>query len=238
MLTWLKMLFSEVVASGWWLLSAISTLSTFFVPGWSGKPRIALATSTLVGFAFANFRVFQKQHAHISDLERALAVHEQRISQLRVIADGGSRYILVPRGGVAHADFIGMFLEFRLMIENFGRRNSTIDDYSIEIVELRQAFQGIRPVEGKNGIHGRHCQHGLQPADILSRTGTIKVNAESATPHGTLLFFIPGIGLDGFATAGLHMQGDQRKFGNLRCRLTLTDTTHSSVTQEFELHED
>jgi hypothetical protein len=77
----------------------------------------------------------------------------------------------------------------------------------------------------------------MLPARVLSRTGNIGIEAESATDHGVLVFFIPNLNFQQFTDAGLRMQSEERKFGTLHCRLTLTDTTESSVTQEFELQE-
>jgi hypothetical protein len=65
----------------------------------------------------------------------------------------------------------------------------------------------------------------------------IQIDAESAVGRGTLLFFIPGINMEEFVAAGLRMQGQELKFGPLTCRLTLTDTTQSSATCEFQLTE-
>jgi hypothetical protein len=122
------------------------------------------------------------------------------------------------------------------MIENAGPRNSTINNYRVEIVELDRIFPNLQPIE-IDGAQGRHCYAGIYTANLLSRHGNIQIDAESATGHGTLIFSIPGINMQQFVDAGLHMQGPQRQFGNLRCRLTLTDTTQSSATSEFELRE-
>jgi hypothetical protein len=124
------------------------------------------------------------------------------------------------------------------MIENTGRRNSIVNNYTVEIVNLNKAFTNLVPEEGRNGVQGRHCQHALPPGRVLSKSRIIKIDAENATEHGTLLFFLPGLSMDNLLNAGLIMQGEQRRFGTLQCRLTLIDTTESSVTAEFELHED
>lgn len=237
MKTWLKALLSETLFSAWWILSGLSTLSTFFVKGLSGKPRLVSGISTIVGFVWANFKVFQKEQGEIDRLRSVLSSHETRISQLRIVPDDRSRYILAPVGNVPHADFRGGYLEFHLMIENTGRRDSTVDNYEVEIIELGQRFPNVRPIEGKNAIQGRHCVHGMQPARILSTTGNIRIRAENATDHGTLLFFVPDINLKQFVNAGLQMQGEQKQFDPLRCRLTLTDTMKSSATCEFHLDE-
>jgi hypothetical protein len=233
--SWLKALLSETLSRVWLILSAFSTLVTFFLKGWSGKPLLVSATSTILGFAWANFKVFQKQQAEIARLGAALSAHEARVSQLRIAPDHGSRYILTPVGNVRHADFRGGHLEFHLMIENTGRRDSTVNNYQVEIVELQQTFRDLKPIEGENRVDGRHCLHAMHPAGILSNTGNIRIQAENATNHGTLLLFVPGINLEQFASAGFQMHGDERRFGPLRCRLTLTDMTQVSATCEFRL---
>jgi hypothetical protein len=238
MKNWLKALLSQTAFSAWWILSASSTLSTFFLKGWSGKPRLVSAISAILGFAWANFNVFQKQESRISALNEDLLLHQAKTSQLKITPDGGSRYILVPVGDTRKGDFNGIYLEFRLMIENVGRRNSTVSNFQVEIVELQKTCTNLRSNEGLHSVQGRHCQHGLLPAQILSKTGIVRVDAESTTDHGKLIFFVLGVTLESFVNAGLRMHGEERKFGTLRCRLTITDTTNSSATADFELHED
>lgn len=237
MRNWLEALWAETAFSAWWILSALSTLSTFFFPALSGKWRLVSAMSAAIGFAWANYRVFQKQEHRISVLSGSVASHEGRASQLRIKPDRASRYILIPVADHLHSDFNGGYFEFCLMVENVGRKNSTVDRYDVEIVELRSTFR-VTPDEGRTGLRGRHCQHGMQPNRILSKTGILRINAESTTDRGTLLFFIPGLSLDLFANSGLKMHGDQRRFDPLHCRLTLTDTTDSTATADFELSED
>lgn len=238
MRSWLKALLSETAFTAWWALSGLSTLSTFFFTSLAGKPRLVLTSVTLAGFAWANFRVFQKQEARISAIGLSLASQAQRKSELRVRPENGSRYILRPVNNVPKTDFKGAFFEFHLMVENMGLKNSTVDRYDVEILELRQMFRNLRSEEGRHGAQGRHHNQGLEPQRILSKTGITMVPAESATVRGTLLFFIPELDLNSFVNAGLKMSDPERKFGTLHCRLTLTDTTKSSTTEEFELHEE
>jgi hypothetical protein len=234
---WVGALLSQTATSIWWILSALSTLSTFFIPKLSGQWRAAFALSTGLGFAWANLRVYQRQQHELSATQQALLLAESHRSQLRITPNNGSRYILQPVNDSRHADFSGGFFEFHLMVENSGPRNSTIDRFQVDILELRRTFGNLPSIEGQNGARGRHSNQGLYAPSILSRNGIVQVNSESATGHGTLLFFIPEINLQNFVDAGLRMNGEQRMFGNLHCRLTLTDTTQSSTTHEFELHE-
>ena len=237
MKAWLRALFSQVIVSSWWLLSAASTLSTFFFHGWAGKVRPILAVSSIVGFAWANYRVFQKQQSEISALGKNTQLPQPRVSDLRITAHNGSRYILRPVQNVARGDFSGMFLELHLMIENQGRRDATVNHFQVEVVELNRQFTNLAPEERLNAIAGRHCVHGLNPQG-LSRTGLIRIEAENTTNCGTLIFDIPEVNLRTFAECDLRMDGPERKFPPLHCRLTLTDTTQTSATQTFELREE
>jgi cell division protein FtsB len=84
MKTWLEALFSETLSRVWLILSAFSTLVTFFMKGWSGKPLLVSATSMILGFAWANLKVFQKQQAEIARLEAAQRMDEEdRIHDLQ-----------------------------------------------------------------------------------------------------------------------------------------------------------
>jgi hypothetical protein len=94
---WLKALFSETPSRVWLMLSAFSTLATFFLKAWSNKPLLVSATSMILGFAWANFRVFQRRQAEIVCLSANLRLLQQRDQEDRicdqqelraVIADG------------------------------------------------------------------------------------------------------------------------------------------------------
>ena len=104
---------------------------------------------------------------------------ENSVFGMRQLRRGNSVYGEKPNLGACGT--LQDKVKFHLMIENTGRRNSTVNGYQVEIVELQQTFPNLRPVEGHNGIQGRHCQHGLQPASVLSTTGNIRIEAESTT---------------------------------------------------------
>jgi hypothetical protein len=63
----------------------------------------------------------------------------------------------------------------------------------------------------------------------------VKIDAESAS--GDLFFFLPDLTLERFSSAGMAMNGEERKFGTLRCGLTIIDRTGSSASAYFQLHE-
>jgi hypothetical protein len=105
---WLKALLSETSSRVWLILSAFSTLLTFFLKSWSDKPRLIAAASLILGFAWANLRLFQKQQVEIvrlSDTLRSLqhGAEVERIRNLQelraVIADG----LDIARNWMQHA---------------------------------------------------------------------------------------------------------------------------------------
>ena len=134
------------------------------------------------------------------------------------------------------ADFNGGYLEFHLMIENTGRRNSTVNGYQVEIIELGQAFPNLRPVEAQNLIISRYANH-APPARVLTATGNIRIEAESATDRGVLPLFVPGLDMLQFTKAGIQPERESRRYGPIHCRLTVTDTMGATAAGEFELSE-
>jgi hypothetical protein len=81
---WLNALFSETPSRVWLTLSGLSTLATFFLKGWSDKPLLVSLASLILGFAWANFRVFQKQEAEIVRLTATLRSAQQTDEQDRI----------------------------------------------------------------------------------------------------------------------------------------------------------
>jgi hypothetical protein len=233
---WFGALLSETAASAWWIFSACSNLTTFFVHRLSGYPRLVSGVSAILGFAWANFAVFRKQEALIAESRRSKPPEEVRRSELKITPSNG-RYFLEPVfTSVRASDFRAVWLEFNLMIENIGRKNSTVNKFLVEIIELHQSYPDLKPVEGRQNVQSRHSGHGLAHNQILSKTGMIKIQPEEATDRGLLLFNLPGINIETFADAGLRMS-QNRTFPPLHCRLTITDTTESSASAEFELGE-
>jgi hypothetical protein len=235
-----------------WLNGMSGSLSVPFaaLAIWSSQQRQKFLWGSLAVIAslFSSYRVWRQERlsgyrasqqltAKLSELTSAVAAHEARRSELTITPSEGARYILWPDGEVAHGPFVAGHFEFHLMVENTGRRNSLIDSYAIEIVELRRTFSNLQPAENVRTIRGRHCQHAMPQNQDLSNTGLIRIDAESSTERGMLLFCLPGLNMDEFVAAGLRMQGPEHKFGPLHCRLTLNDRTGSSATADFELPE-
>lgn len=235
---WLKALFKETLASSIWVLSLLGTLVTFFWKAGEGKPRLASFIAALVGFAWANLRVYERQEDRIRELEGKLATVGANVSKLRVSAEEGSRYILKPVDKPPHGDFKGGYFEFHLMVENTGSRDSTVRTFNVEVLNLNKSFSNLEPSERRPAIQGRHCVQGIALGQSLSKSGIVRIRANNATDRGILLFFLPDLSMDEFINAGLHMEGPERKFRSLQCRLTLADTTNSSASGTFELHEE
>src|SRR5947209_5853515 len=82
----------------------------------------------------------------LQSLQVDLSSREERISQLRISSQGGSRYILSPVANIRDADFRGGYFEFHLMIENTGRRDSTVSNYQVDILDLHQSFSNLQPI--------------------------------------------------------------------------------------------
>ena len=165
-----------------------------------------------------------------------LAKHNERVAKLEIHPVDGSRYFLIPRGNQQPADFEGGYLEFHLMVENTGKRDSTINTYTVYIREFDMQFENLAPYERGGMLRGRHFTTNAEIG--LSRTALLRVGSEGVTDRGILIFRIPGIGLETFANAGFVMSREERRFLDpLHCRLTLTDTTGVSASREFEVRE-
>jgi len=173
-----------------------------------------------------------------------IAINTARPSQepaasLKIYPANRSRYILKPAAqGGAHGDFRGGHFQFWLRVENSGNRNSEVDKYKIWIQEFDREFNGIAPIQVWGLVPGRHCQHGVGNQKYLNEANLIKIPPDDSTGVGCLWFYLPELTLEMFVNAGLRMQGPQHRFGNLHCRLTVTDSNGISASEDFECHED
>jgi hypothetical protein len=158
---------------------------------------------------------------------------------LKIYPANRSRYILKPAAqGGAHGDFRGGHFQFWLRVENSGNRNSAVDKYKIWIQELDREFNGIVPIQERGLVPGRHRQHGVGNEKYLNEANLIKIPGDDSTSVGCLWFYLPELTLEMFVNAGLRMQGPQHRFGNLHCRLTVTDSNGISASEDFECYED
>jgi hypothetical protein len=249
------LLYSDVVkvlAGRSWLVDLIVFLATVAVPVLAFfELRHAGEANRLRGEAVEQWREanrLSKENARLNaELDAERNKHLAQIAMntaartsaasLKIYPANRSRYILRQTGPGAHGDFNGGYFEFRLRIENTGNRNSTVAQYEISIREINREFDGIAPTL-VNNVQGRHCQHALAPQNNLNETNLVRIAANDSTNVGSLWFFLPELTLEMFASAGLRMQGPERRFGNLHCRLTITDSNGISASEGFECHED
>lgn len=175
---------------------------------------------------------------------KQIAINTARPTQppsanLKIYPANRSRYILKPAGpGGAHGDFKGGHFQFWLRVENSGNRNSAVDKYKIWIQEFDRDFDGIVPKQPFGLVPGRHCQHGVGNEKYLNEASLIKIPPDNSTDVGCLWFYLPELTLEMFVNAGLQMRGPERRFSNLHCRLTVTDSNGISASEDFECHED
>ena len=76
---------------------------------------------------------------------------------------------------------------------------------------------------------------GVGNEKYLNDANPIKIPPDDSTSVGCLWFFLPEPTL--CANAGLQTQGPENRFGNLNCRLTVTDSNGISASENFECHE-
>jgi len=181
-----------------------------------------------------------ERNRHLAQIASGIdRVSQDPVASLKIYPANRSRYILKPAAqGGAHGDFRGGHFQFWLRVENSGNRNSAVDKYKIWIQEFDSEFNGIVPIQVRVLVPGRHCQHGVGNEKYLNEANLIKIPADDSTGVGCLWFYLPELTLEMFVNAGLRMQGPQHRFGNLHCRLTVTDSNGISASEDFERYED
>jgi hypothetical protein len=181
-----------------------------------------------------------ERNKHLEQIAINIARPSQEpAASLKIHLANRSRYILKPTGqGGVHGDFKGAYLQFWLRVENSGNRNSAVDKYKIWIQEFNIEFDGIVPIQISGLVPGRHCQHAVGEQKYLNEANLIKIPPDDSTSVGSLWFYLPELTLEMFLNAGLRMQGPDRRFNNLHCRLTVMDSNGISASEDFELSED
>ncbi len=223
--SWLRAILHETWFAGFTLLSALSTIATFFFPRLAGQPRFVLVLCTILGFAFANWSVHEKQQKKIRDLESALTEASKekiRKAELRIYAYDQSSFTLVTNYS-NRAQLLGMHVYLDMALENHGNRGATVQRYDLYIRENDKTYANIRPNLGFIDIQGRRCVRNISGEPRVTTDGIIRVQADMTTPRG----FLPFYPLD----APISIEGP------IHCRLTVTDTDGNSTAQEFELRE-
>src|SRR5262249_14944275 len=125
---WLKAILRETWSTGFTVLSALSTLATFFWPQLAGLPRSVLTLCTIVGFAIANLRVLQKQQKQIADIQAALDERSKervRKAELIVHAYENSCFSLVT-APTNRGQSLGLHVNLDMAVENAGDKGATV----------------------------------------------------------------------------------------------------------------
>ena len=181
-----------------------------------------------------------ERNQHLAQIASGInRASQEPAASLKIYPANRSRYILKPAAqGGAHRDFRGGHFQFWLRVENSGNRNSAVDRYKVWIQEFDREFNGIVPIQVRGLVPGRHCQHAVGSEKYLNEANLIKIPPDDSTSVGCLWFYLPELTLEMFVNAGLRMQGEEHRFSNLHCRLTVTDSNGISASEDFECHED
>jgi len=181
-----------------------------------------------------------ERNQHLAQIASGInRASQEPAASLKIYPANRSRYILKPAAqGGAHRDFRGGHFQFWLRVENSGNRNSAVDRYKVWIQEFDREFNGIVPIQVRGLVPGRHCQHAVGNEKYLNEANLIRIPPDDSTSVGCLWFCLPELTLEMFVNAGLRMQGEERRFSNLHCRLTVTDSNGISASEDFECHED
>jgi hypothetical protein len=181
-----------------------------------------------------------ERNQHLAQIASGInRVSQEPAASLRIYPRNSSRYILKPVGqGGPRRDVKGGHFQFWLRVENSGNRNSAVDKYKIWIQEFDKEFDGIVPIQVGSLVPGRFCQHGVGNEKYLNEANLIIIPPDNSTSVGCLWFFLPELTLEMFANAGVQTQGPEHRFGDLHCRLTVTDSNGISASGDFECHED
>src|SRR6266853_149651 len=118
---------------------------------WIQPPHWLFLTIGVAVLVVAQYLAFRELHLTyrqaLVGFETARAANNSRTSQLRIVPEKGSRYILKPVSDQDRIHFGGAFLEFRLMVENTVQRNAIVNNYKVEVLELGQTFPNLQPAE-------------------------------------------------------------------------------------------
>jgi hypothetical protein len=225
MVSWVRAILHETWLAGFTFLSALSTVATFFLPKLAGQPRFISMFCIVLGFAVANWRVYEKQSKRISELESALKESSRepiRKSDLRIHPYEHSCFTLVTNFQ-DRSQLRGMHVNLDMALENRGNRGTTIHRYDLYVHETDKTYQDIRPNLGFIEIQGRYCVRSIRDEPKITTDGLVRVQPETTTSRGFLPFF--------------PLEAPVQITGPVHCRLTVTDMDGNSTSQEFELRE-
>jgi hypothetical protein len=235
MRSWLSALWSEALAAWVAIVSAASTAATFYFPKLAGAPRVVSATSLCAAFAWANLRVYKKLLSRNAALKTELDKAKSRRAELVIHKGKRCSYLLEPLGATRPNAFKALYLELEIMIENKGKRNSTVNHYEVEITELSRKFPAS-PFQGST-IPCRTCQMEVAPSKILRPGGSVAIDSEQATVQDLFYLSISDPVLQRFDELHFRMDPATRKFPPIHCELTIRDTEGNIGTADFLLNE-
>lgn len=240
MIAWLNALRKETVPAVISAASLLSTIATFIFPSLAGNLRLVTFLSLLIGFAWANFRVFEKQSQAITALEsklREATRDESREARLVIHPGDKSYYVLAHSGPMLKGDFVGILLDLELSVENKGLRHSTINEYSVRLPILDREIKQLKPYKD-DIVYGRNsAARSLQPQFALPEGDYIRVPPEDVTRRAWLRLMLAGMPPQDAEERGFIEDPGTRKYPRLTCILTLTDTEGRTATHEFVLPE-
>lgn len=114
---------------------------------------------------------------------------------------------------------LGVYLEFRLTVENRGERNSIIRRFDLALTETNQTLQNVGP-SPRGFVLTQGAQMMLAQNWIMQANNTILVQAHNFAT-GILPFYTDTVIPDGV--------------NQLHCRLTIQDTEGNTATADFIL---
>lgn len=242
---WLRRFLKRAFLNAWGGISACSTLATFIFPG-LGAYRISVFLGCLfIGVCIASYRLTAELDGVIADRDELIVRLDEEIKQLSASTakltihqtSKTSCWYGHRTAQITHADFGGMYLDFNLVIENSGTKNSIVQTFSVEIPVLGLEYKNLRPQEGITQIQTRHCVMAFNPTHELSRSGMIQIVAGTATKPGPLMFKIPDGNIQLFVDHGFTMHGEEKRLGAFRCKLTVADNNNATTSAEFDMQE-
>lgn len=225
---WLLSLWKETWAKWLFLLSLPSTAITYLPQLGLARFRAFPVLALIAGFAWANYEVYRKQSANISDLASRLDDRSVPHAQIVVRPIGQSLYTLAPSvPNIRQIERVFALLD--VIVENQGSEASVIDKFTLR-AEALPAFIGPAPTVM---VPGRHTQHAIAPDRTnWLREGFLRVPAGDA--RRISLIFHSGVPP---TDPRFTEDATTRKYPGLRATLTLADTKGIAASIDLSLEE-
>jgi hypothetical protein len=184
----------------------------------------------VISFCLANFRIFVKQSKRIAELEDKLASSSTRKAEIEIVPKGRSGYVLNRNRGI--------LIQFSLMMENRGLKNSTITDFDVSISRFGTLHKLTPCTISSPSLLGFRSINYVQNKDAINNYSTvIQIGRETTVGPGHLVFFDENFDTKKFLTVYPEMELTP---GPLSCTLTVRDTNGISaacdiVLQSYEM---